>query len=251
VVDNASGDGSPPAIAARFPEVELLEAPENGGYAAGMNLGLARLGAFSPAGETAPDAVLLLTHECLLDREALAALAARLEEAPEVGAVGPLLGFLDDRERVFSAGARIDERTWDGVHLRQPAEMAGWRGRPPHRVDWLDGSCLLARWAAVRAAGAIDERYFMYFEEVDWLRRLAGLGWAVECVPAARAWQQPGVMPDFVAARNRLGFVQRFAPRRILARELLRQAWYALRLRRPGRLAGTLAFLRGDWGRPR
>jgi GT2 family glycosyltransferase len=244
VVDNASGDDSPDRVRERFPQVEVIVAPENRYYAAGMNHGLRHLQA------DPPDAVLLLTDETVLDGPALEAMAARLEAEPRLGVVGPLLGYLSDRGRVFSAGCRIDSRTWDAPHIRLPERMSDWDGRPPHRVDTMDGACLLLRWRAVEQAGAIDERYFMYYEETDYLRRLATLGWEAECVPAARGWQEPGRISGFTAARNRLGYVQRWAPRRILLRELVRQGYYAAKFRDPGRIRGTLAFARGAWGTP-
>ncbi|MGH2663995.1 MAG: glycosyltransferase [Actinomycetota bacterium] len=216
VVDNDSRDGSVSELGRAFPGVEVLEAGENRGYGAGMNIGIARLLA------QGADAVLLLTHECLLDPEAVEALVGRLEEDPAVGVVGPLLGDLNRPDAVYSAGGQIDQRTWKTAHLRVPELMDDWREASPRRVEWLDGAALLIRADALRAGAKIDEEYFMYFEETEYQLKLRELGWPIECVPAARAWQRSSGKPPYLWTRNRLRFVSRTAPNRLLAREIVR-----------------------------
>jgi GT2 family glycosyltransferase len=218
VVDNGSRDGSVVEIRRSFPDVEVFETRVNLGYGGGMNAGIARL-----LGRGV-DAILLLTHECRLDRDALRTLAERLEEEADVGAVGPLLGFIGEPGRVFSAGGRIERQTWRPRHQNKPTRVAAWVGRPPHSVEWLDGAAILLRSTAVREAGAIDEEYFLYFEEAEYLLRLQALGWRVECVPAAMAWQQPGTKPTYLWVRNRLRFLARTAPKRHVVRETGRLA---------------------------
>lgn len=217
VVDNGSGDGSASEVRRAFPQVEVVESGQNRGYGAGMNLGIARLLA-AGAG-----AILLLTHECRLGPEALAELVGRLEEDPALGVVGPLLGELKRPEAVFSAGGQIEPRTWRTSHLREPERMDDWSETPPRRVEWLDGAALLIRSDALRAGGRLDEDYFMYFEETEYQLKLRGLGWSIECVPAARAWQQSGgKQPPYLWTRNRLRFIARTGPRRLLFREVVR-----------------------------
>jgi GT2 family glycosyltransferase len=55
----------------------------------------------------------------------------------------------------------------------------------------------------------MDEGYFLYFEETEYLLTLRRLGWGVECVPAAVAWQEPGSQPTYLWVRNRLRFQAR------------------------------------------
>jgi GT2 family glycosyltransferase len=215
VVDNHSGDGSASRLRASFPEVEVLEAERNGGYAAGMNLGIEELR------RRDVDAILLLTHECQMAPDALEALVARLQEAPTVAAVGPLLGFSSAPEQVFSAGGEVEPR-WGTRHHRQPSMISDWAGAPPSSVECLDGAALLIRMAAVRQAGMMDERYFMYFEETEYLLKLQRLGWRIECVPRAIGWQEPTPKSPALWDRNRLRFLARNGSRAVLAREIAR-----------------------------
>jgi N-acetylglucosaminyl-diphospho-decaprenol L-rhamnosyltransferase len=250
IVENASRESRLEEIRAAYPMVDVVESRENRGYAGGVNLGLSRL-------DGTVDSYLFLSHECVLEPLALERLVARLGEDPTLGVVGPLLGYRSEPDIVFSAGARLDPKSWNSRHIRTPKAVSDWRARPPHRVDWLDGAALLIRDEARRAAGLFPEEYFQYYEEVEYLLRIRAAGWGIECVPAAVARQQPGSFPTYLAVRNRLRFVARTGPRACLVRELVRQAWFLARdaagwRRRPtavsARLRGMRDFLLGRSG---
>lgn len=256
VVDNFSGDGSAERIREKFPDLSVIQAPYNGGYAAGMNIGIGRLLA------QGMDGILLLTHECELRSDAVERLIDRMEAEPSVAAVGPLLGYLSSREQVYSAGGLLDPVTWETSQIRSPERISGWRDREPHRVAWLDGAAMLLRTDALRQAGPLSTAYFMYFEESEYLLRLQSRGWRVECVPTAIGWQEPAweSCPLAFRIRNRLRFLARNAPKRVLARELSYLIVNGLKrtVRRPGsvrrvlgpRLKGIKDFALGHVGPP-
>lgn len=221
IIDNNSNDGSAEAIRVAYPQLEIVQLTENKGYAAGMNVGLGILL------DRGVDATLLLTHECVLGEGALAALTSRLGEARTVGAVGPLLSRLSRPEMVWSAGGQLDKKRWHLIHINEPSMTHLWLAKTPHQVDWLDGACVLLRSEAIRHVGLMDERYFLYFEEADYLIRLAKLGWRLECVPSALAFQEPGQVPPYLEVRNQLLFMTQTGPRFCLMRQI----------------AGTLKFL--------
>jgi GT2 family glycosyltransferase len=255
VVDNHSGDRSISRLRQGFPNVEVIVAPTNRGYGAGMNLGMETLLS------RGMDAILLLTHECRLDPDALEALVTRLEDEPKAGAVGPLLGYLSNPSLVYSAGGVIHRRRWRQRHVNVPKLVAQWAGKPPQPVDWLDGAALLLRSAAIRASGRFDEDYFLYFEETEYLLTLKRMGWLVECIPAARAWQEPSSKPTYLWLRNRMRFLARTGPKPALLLELARVVRDVVRtwVRPPSeparsenrdRVRALLHFLAGRWGAP-
>lgn len=231
VVDNCSGDGSVGRIREAFGGLTVLESGHNGGYAAGMNIGIRRLL------HQGMDAILLLTHDCELRSDAVQKLEERLEARPRVAALGPLLGFSNARERVFSAGGLVDPMTWETNHISTPGEIVGWRGKPPHKVEWLDGAAILLRADAVRQAGPLSTSYFLYFEDSDYILRLRRLGWEAECVPDAVGWQEPRMkgLPLEYRIRNRLRFLARNAPRAVLDREIYSLILWSIKrtVRRP------------------
>ncbi len=252
VVDDCSDDGSVEALRSARPSVEVLVAPANRGAIANFNAGLREMRG------RGVDAVLLLTHETLLERDVLEQLVGRLEAEGGVGAVGPLLGFLSRPDTVFSAGGELLPQTWQNPHTGMYEPVQKWRGREIRRVPWVDGACVLVRVAALEDTGLLPERYFHYYDDVELGVRLNQAGWAVECVCDAVARQEPGLLAEYYRVRNRLGFLHATAPRRILARALrghVRQVVSDARRSDDG-LALAVAQLRairdftlGRWGR--
>lgn len=255
VVDNGSGDGSPAEIRQRYPDLEVIEVPVNRGPIAGMNLGLAAML------ERGFDAIMMATHELVLAPDAIERLTARLEERPELGAVGPLIGYLGDPDTVFSAGGRLDRRDWFAHHPDRGTQVSEWRDVPPRQVEWLDGACILMRTEAIRQLGPFFEGFYFLYDEADFLFRVRERGWVVECVPSAVSWQAHGTPSPYVWARNRLGLVARNGSKAELAREILRTVYQLLRdvphaadprsrvaMRASAR--GLADFVRGRWGPP-
>jgi N-acetylglucosaminyl-diphospho-decaprenol L-rhamnosyltransferase len=214
VLDDCSPDGSVERIAEAYPHLEVEVAPHNRGCVANFNAGLRRML------DRGMDAVLLLTHETALERSALEELAGRLERAPHVGAVGPLLGFLSRPDVVFSAGGMLQPGSWQNPHAGMYEPIERWRGAPPREVPWLDTACVLVRAQAIEQTGLLSERYFHYYDDVELGVRLNQAGWAVECIYAAVGRQQPGKLSEYYRVRNRLGFIAATGPRRVLARAI-------------------------------
>lgn len=102
------------------------------------------------------------------------------------GACAPLVfnssGHLEDSTRRFPTVLRLLRR----VVLRDRALDYEWQGRS-QAVDWVAGMFVMFRREAfAQVRGFDDQRFFMYFEDVDICRRLKGLGWAVRVQPAVR-----------------------------------------------------------------
>ena len=204
IVENGSGDGSADELRALFGIDRVAARSANGGYAGGMNEGLERW----LHGSDAPFA-LLVTQDVVLDPVAIAELCRALEADPRLGVVGPLVHLADADATLFSAGGTLDPRRLRIAQLRSvPAHAAA--ARVPYPVDWVDGCCLLLRREAIASVGVLDERYFMYFEEVDLCRRLAERGWGAAVAPRARVTQEkPARRPAryaYFMARNRYLF---------------------------------------------
>jgi N-acetylglucosaminyl-diphospho-decaprenol L-rhamnosyltransferase len=186
VVDNASADGSVALVRERFPEAVLVESRANLGFGAGCNLG---------AG-AAPGSPLLLflNPDAEVTSGAVPALLERLRQTPTAAVAGPRLTSPDGapqeaRRRFPTLGALLLEST--PLEWRHPGWSAlrryRFEGRPeaPGPVDWLSGACLLVRRAAFDEVGGFDPLFFMYFEEADLARRLAGRGWETWYEPRA------------------------------------------------------------------
>ncbi|MFN7980000.1 MAG: glycosyltransferase family 2 protein [Vicinamibacterales bacterium] len=182
VVDNHSADGTLAWLAARWPAVRAIDAGANLGFSRANNLGIRA---------TSSDLVLLLNPDTVVPPGAIAALVAALAAHEDTAAVGPRL--VDGEGRVeLSFGPMISP--WGEFRQRRLLQAyeagASWAvaeverlTRAPGTPDWITGACLLARRADLEAVGLLDERYFMYTEDVDLCAAFRARGRRVRFVP--------------------------------------------------------------------
>lgn len=188
VADNASGDGSAAMVGAEFPTVRLLANGANLGYAAGNNQLLrdARgrwLLLLNPDTEIDPR----------LDARPFDTLIEHLERHPFTGAVAARLVHPDGRTqascRGFPTPARLAAE-WSGLARLFPGQLGQYRLRDfdhltPRAVEQPMASCILLRRAALRQVGLFDERFRIFFNDVDLCLRLHRAGWRIDYQPGA------------------------------------------------------------------
>jgi N-acetylglucosaminyl-diphospho-decaprenol L-rhamnosyltransferase len=200
LVDNASHDGTADAVSDRHPWVKLVRSTQNLGFAAGNNL----------AASHARGRVLLL-----LNPDAL----------PEAGCVAQGLSLMDHHPTVGLAGARLlakDGSTQPSGRMfpslaQEAIVLSGLAARFPRSrlfgrldrtwadpaqaapVDWVPGAFALIRRPLFDLLGGFDERYFLYYEEVDLCRRIRASGMVVQYWPALRVRHIGGVSARTVA----------------------------------------------------
>jgi hypothetical protein len=230
VIDNASTDGSVEMVRATFPHVDVLSLPRNVGFAAANNVGFAR---------TSAPLVLLLNSDTIVPPGAIDRLITRLEARSAVAA-GPRLVDADGRPEI-SWGPMLSPlaEARQALRVRLARSTANWAQRAVARwtstersVDWVTGACLLVRRDAAQAAGLLDERYFMYEEDVDFCAALRARGGRILFAPTAevvhrrgRSFAASGGAPSPLYDRSHLAFYDKHAPRWA---SLLR-VWLALR----------------------
>lgn len=186
VVDNASRDDTVAIVRAEFPGVRLIARERNGGFAVAVNEGCRAV---------PDDDVLLVNPDLLVRPGSVALLDAYLVSHPRVGLAVPRLvnpdGSLQPSIRTYpSPLAMLARRSPFGRtrlgrrilrhHLRldDPPTTAG----PIHTAI---GAAMLVRREAIREVGGMDERIFLYGEDVDWCYRMWAAGWEVHAVPDA------------------------------------------------------------------
>ncbi|MEO6867595.1 MAG: glycosyltransferase family 2 protein [Gaiellales bacterium] len=190
VVDNASSDDTVALVRRGWPAARIIETGRNGGMAAGNNVGM-----LAAAGRS----FLLLNSDAYLEPGALRVMLDRLDAEPAgtVAAVAPRL-INEDRspQRSVRGFPTIWRYATEFLYLRRIAPRTrmfnafyggGLDLSRAQRVEWATGACMLVPRAAVDAVGLMDEAYFMYGEEVDWLQRMLGVGRSVAWEPAAVA----------------------------------------------------------------
>jgi GT2 family glycosyltransferase len=194
VVDNASGDGTPEAIAAAYPDIEVVALPENLGFGAGTNIGIRR--------GQAPY-VLALNPDAAVEEGTLAKLLELMEADPLIGCAGPALyqedGTFDHAARRSFPTPLSSLAHFTGVGRRvESGPLAAYRAPEVERgpVDAVNGAFMLLRRRALDDIGLFDEEYWMYMEDLDLNWRLARHGWITFYEPAVRAIHSKGGTTD-------------------------------------------------------
>lgn len=219
VVDNASTDGAADLVRARFPDVAVIAAGGNLGFAKANNIGIRQTGSKH---------VLLLNPDTLVPAGAVDALVARLDADAAIAAVGPRLVDADARAELsfgsmYSPWTEATRKLTLALDARGVGLVRAWidrATRTPREPDWLTGACLLVRRAAGDAVGWFDERYFMYAEDVDLCAALRAAGGRVVFVPEVEVVHlrgrsgasRPGPTRDAWRASH-LAFYEKHRPR--------------------------------------
>jgi GT2 family glycosyltransferase len=186
VVENGSADGSLETVRAGL-TCTVIDAGENLGYGAGVNLGMAR---------ARHDLVLCLNPDTYVTDADVLDVGRIFDEQPALGLLGLDLRY-PTGERQYSA--RRDYSLLDVVLRRTPLGNTGFGRRLVDRhlmkdawnggifsADWVIGTGFVVRRAAFEAVGGMDTDFFLYMEDVDLCARLRKAGWRVAAVPGIK-----------------------------------------------------------------
>jgi GT2 family glycosyltransferase len=204
-VDNASSDGSGYQLRAELsPEkVNVILNPENDGFAAANNIGIAQ------AQTMGVDYIWLLNADTEVEENALSALVAVASQNENAVALGSKILYarehssadnqLESKDVIWSAGAKI-------CFNSKQVEMLGWKevddGRFDQQLecDYLPGCSLFVRANYMQAVGVMPEDFFMYFEETEWCTRMRAHGYKLLYVPTSR------IIHHFQDSKNQQAF---------------------------------------------
>jgi len=187
VVDNGSGDGSQEMVRKEFPQVRLIENKDNQGFARASNLALRKSkGKYG----------LLLNPDTIVEKGVLKTMVNFMKMNARVGICGcrllnedgslqPSGGNFPDLFTAFLQMTKLNY-LYPGNRFSRRFMGAGLAAGKAGEVDWVTGACLLMRRQAMEAVGLLDERFFMYCEDLDWCRRMKDAGWKVYYLPEAQ-----------------------------------------------------------------
>jgi GT2 family glycosyltransferase len=193
VVDNASTDGTPDAIRAEFPEVKVVETGANLGFAKGNNIGVAL---------SRGKYVCLVNSDVVLHPGCLDRLLAIMQTNPDIGIMGPKMLCPDG-----SIGLSVMQlpSIWNtlcaamALHSIFPGSkfFAGFSVRTDdiqtvEDVEVVTGWFWMISRAALDQVGGLDERFFMFGEDIDWCHRFRKSGWRVAYCGGAEALHYGG-----------------------------------------------------------
>lgn len=166
VVDNASTDGTAALVRQNWPMVQVIESRENVGFSRANNLGIRATSSdyvllINPDTVAPPGAIQTLVRGLASHPEAAIAGARLLSERgfPELSWGDPITPWSEFKRMVFS---RLYHRK-----VRRIVRKMDKLSRVAREVGWVTGACLVIRRPDLEAVGLLDERFFMYTEDVD------------------------------------------------------------------------------------
>lgn len=199
VVDNNSSDATCDLIRREFPSVNLIALTENLGFGRANNVGIE-----SAQGEY----VLVLNPDTVLRPNTLERCIEHLDQHPEVAVVGGELLNEDESLQaayfpfpslpyifVFALGLGARYFEWWKRRVYKPLPTA-------QDVDWVSGTFMLVRKAAIDEVGAFDERFFFYVEETEWCYRMKKAGWRVHFLSDVRVLHLRGKSSEAYSSKR-------------------------------------------------
>lgn len=220
VVDNASTDGSPEALS-RLNNIDLIASNKNLGYSGGMNLGI------NAAMKRNSDYIILLNNDTYVDPNFINNL---LQGARSADILSPKIyfapGFEFHKNRykksdlgkvIWYAGGKID---WDnviGIHM--DVDEVDHGQFPQKDVSLATGCCMMISSEVIKRIGMLNEKYFLYLEDMDFCHRATLAGFKIMFAPNAVVWHKNASsaggsgskLQDYYITRNRLIFGFKYA----------------------------------------
>lgn len=224
----------------------ILKSVVNLGYPRAANLGI------KDAMAHGADYVLLLNDDTEVAPDFLGGLVKVGEDMPDVGALGPNIYYFSEPQKVWFAGGWFNRQTC--VVTVPASEWFAQRDESaPVEFDYLTGCCLLVKRKVIETIGSLDERFYLYWEDTDWILRMTEVGYKLVLVPWAHIWHKISVsvggsdspMKAYHKTRSHLFFAQLHAPRTLLALQwgVMRDiAWLLVRSRQQDRLRKARAY---------
>ena len=170
VVDNGSEDGSGTLLKQNFAHIKYIQAPTNLGFAGGNNKG------FEYAIAHGYEYSLMLNNDTFVEPNFLELLTNYMDVHANVGAIQPKIFFNNNRQKIWNGGSYF--LSWLGwTYSKNYMRTAGPAQNNFAEVDWITGCALLVRTSIVQQIGALNDHFFIYYEDVDFSFRIRQAGY--------------------------------------------------------------------------
>lgn len=209
VVDNGSKDSSVAQIQSIFPNVEILQTGDNLGYAGGNNVGI------QTALARRFEYICVINNDVILEPETITTLVDLLE-TKTVDVVTPLIVKSPQDNIVWALGLELNHKSGQVSRIGSGNTRETWFDVSPFTVDAVSGAMFVARRDVFEQAGLLDEKFFLYYEEVDWSLRARATGFIIQAVPQAVARHEVSAtlgaaspLIDYYMLRNQLYLIRK------------------------------------------
>ena len=181
LVDNGSEDNTTAIVTEQFPWVNVIPLPENLGFAKGYNIGL------RAALQDNYPYIFLINNDTILASDCLDFLVEEIFAAPDIGMVTAKIYYADDPKRIWSAGGKLNQRTLEAVKKGDnQIDRGQWEDALD--IDFAPLCAVLINKILLEEIGLLDESFFVYYEDMDFCRRVRASGFRIRLQPKAHMW---------------------------------------------------------------
>jgi hypothetical protein len=186
IIDNASIDGSGEKLSRAYPDISFLKLNYNGGYAAGNNEGI--LWGLQKDFEY----FLVLNNDTIVESDFLLPLIETLEADPSYGIVTGKVLYYNQHKHIYSAGGYFSKLFCTGVNGKfKAADELSPQEEMTQDISFVPGCMMLVQRKVFEHFGLLDEKYFLYFEDLEFSRRVSSK-YKLGYIPSSRIYHKSG-----------------------------------------------------------
>lgn len=221
LIDNGSMDGSVKYVKKKFPKTRVKIFHRNKGFTGAVNFAL-QYGLRHKA-----KYVLILNNDIKVYPSFLQHMVSFADHHSKAGVISPLILYPGKNKKIWFAGGEIDRLRFSGGHLHL-GETIDKKIKRPYISQYLSGCALLIKCQVIEKIGLFDDRFFLYYEDVDYSLRAQKEGFKCYIVPKAKIVhiQNPSILDDahkeYYLTRNHLLLLDKHASLKIKIREHVR-----------------------------
>ena len=208
VVDNASSPALNTQVdLSQYPFARLVRSEQNLGFTGGNNLGIDAANG---------DYFFIVNNDTELEANLLTELIKPFQQNPQVGVVCPKIRFFDAPNLVQFAGYGAMNMLTGTAHIVGFNQPNGPQFDQPASTPFAHGCAMLVSRAVVNRVGRFADRFFLYYEELDWSQRIRNAGFLIQYQPTATIWHKESAsvgrestLRTYYLTRNRILFIRR------------------------------------------
>ena len=224
LVDNAPAENRAADFTAAYPGLIYILSSKNLGYAGGNNLGIK-----SAKGNY----LLLLNNDTEITEGFLTAMVKEMEQNPDIGLLSPLIKYYNDKNMIQYAGfTQMDYLTARNAGIGAMEADKGQYNGDSRETGFCHGAAVMCRRSDLEKAGLMDERYFLYYEELDWCEKFKRTGKKIWFTGKAVIYHKESIsvgktspIKAFFMTRNRMLYIRKNTN---LAQSVLFSVYYTL-----------------------
>ena len=168
-------------------QMKLIQNKSNLGFAGGNNVGIKYL-----INKEETDFIFLLNNDVVVSKDFLTPLIREMKSNENIGIIGPKIYYYNNHLKIYCAGCDLSCSPLKGIVINERGKGNIDKGQynKVEDVGYISGCCLGIRKEIVKTVGLMDERFFLYFEDTDWILRIKQFNWRVIYTPKSKVWHK-------------------------------------------------------------